>query len=106
MNFYELCKNAIEDSIAYKENWTNQEPIILQNGYWYCNGGGLFSIGIDDLMADDWELEKKKEKHLLVIEDVEFYEDGLSVSPSSEKFADWLTLLDKPKMRMTLEWEE
>ena len=49
---------------------------------------------------------KNKEKQVLVIEDVEFYEDDLSVSPSSEKFADWFTLLNKPKMKMTLEWEK
>ena len=48
---------------------------------------------------------KNKEKQVLVIEDVEFYEYDLSAIPMSEKFDDWLTLLDKPKMKMTLEWE-
>ena len=49
---------------------------------------------------------KNKEKQVLVIEDVEFYEHDLSAIPTSEKVVDWLILVDKPKMRMTLEWEE
>ena len=49
---------------------------------------------------------KNKEKHLLVIEDVEFYEYDLSAIPMSEKFVGWLTLVNNPKMKMTLEWEE
>ena len=112
MNFYELSKDALDDSIAYRNNWFKQKSIRLINTFWYNNDEEsiyiplAFEFSKEDLMADDWELEKKKEKHLLVIEDVEFYEYDLSTIPTSEKFADWLTLVNNPKMKMTLEWEE
>ena len=112
MNFYELCENALDDSIAYRNSWFKQKSIRLINTFWYNNDEEsiympiAFEFSKEDLMAEDWILEKKKEKHLLVIEDVEFYEEDLSVIPSSEKFINWDSLLNKPKMKLILEWEK
>jgi len=112
MNFYELCENALDDSIAYRNSWFKQKSIILINTFWYNNDEEsiympfAFKFSKEDLMADDWILEKKKERQVLVIEDVKFYENDFLAIPTSGKIVDWLTLVNNPKMKMTLEWEE
>jgi|SRR3972149_147476 len=109
MNFYELNMQAKDGDKAYREFWSGSVSIMLKTSFWYFSQqikDQYYTPCQNDLMTDDWILEKKKERQVLVIEDVKFYENDFLAIPTSGKIVDWLTLVNNPKMKMTLEWEE
>lgn len=89
--------------IADKLNhlWSLKEEILVDE---------FSSIAIPvERILDKWRLINiNKEKKKIVIENVDWYAlPSLIVYPSISTFGfRWTDLIDKPKMKMTLEWEE
>ena len=104
MNLIEAWKRAKECQSIKRKNCPSRS-YEKSNGYFQ----DIFNKTCEpDLLADDWEIVKEKKK--VVIEGVQWHIDksgiGVTYPLSYRNSADFKQLLDKPKMKMTLEYEE
>lgn len=110
MNLIEAWNTAKEGQVIRSNRIRN---IIKKEGdYMFIKSFPSWAtcLNDEDMLGDDWEIEKEKEKEkkAIVIENITWYKNNLfgALIPCSQAKFDWEGLLDKPPMKMTLEWEE
>ena len=107
MNFLEAV-SALQEGRCKKIQIANRSQYIIDiRGCISFDEAHMTGISLTpDAFLGEWELIGVK--HKIVIEEVEWAQANSAVHPYSDKFDEsflmWKDLLNKPKMKMTLEW--